>query len=168
MTVMQMVDTYKISLHGTDNMQIANGQKAIKDGMVDALKAAKPDIMAYLQQQKADSEARKAKIEAIEGLAELRDAIYAMAQYKEKMNKMFDSESGVLAIAKPTPTPAEVSAKYPRAAAYIKAENWTYSENYKKSAIGKNALEAIINGGDHEEAIKAMEDTFDAACDMWN
>lgn len=48
-------------------------------------------------------------------------------------------------------------AKYPRADAYLKAEAEANKHNYQLSAIGKRALEKIINDPTgYEQAIKQM------------
>ncbi len=48
-------------------------------------------------------------------------------------------------------------AKYPRAAAYLKAEAWARGAHYAKVAAGKAALEKIIQGEDFAAALAEME-----------
>lgn len=55
---------------------------------------------------------------------------------------------------------AELKKRYPRAAAYIQAENYAYSSNYDKSSAGKKAMETIRKGGNYKKAIKEMEERW--------
>ena len=84
---------------------------------------------------------RKAKVAAIEGLAELRAAI---------AGKKSGGEIN------------ELLAKYPRAAAYLKAEVWIYSENPVQVRLASCALEKILNGEDPEAVILEMSQGLDA------
>lgn len=61
-------------------------------------------------------------------------------------------------------------ATYPRAEAYLKAEQYRDAANYVKSAAGEKALEAIINGADPAESIAAMEAEWNAYCEkhIWD
>ena len=102
-----------------------------------------------------------AKIEAIEGLKEIENATIIWNNYSRSLENNFDNEyaSSIL----PTPpkvTVDELKKKYPRAAAYILAESWVISNNYKKADAGRKALERIINGDDYKQVIKDMKDEF--------
>lgn len=105
-------------------------------------------------------------VSQIEGLKELYEAISAARDYTEAFKRMMDDESndGVFPPVKPAVSPAEISAKYPRAAAYVKAETWSYAANYVKADAGRKALEAIINGAEPEATIKEMEAEWTAYC----
>lgn len=106
---------------------------------------------------------RKAKVAAIEGLAELRAAIKDRnAHFRAKIH--FErGEIGIDAV--PTYKPGEVEAlekKYPRAAAYLEAERWIYSENPVKVRLASRALEKILDGEDPEAVILEMSRAHDA------
>lgn len=106
---------------------------------------------------------RKAKVAAIEGLAELRAAIKDRnAHFRAKIH--FErGEIGIDAV--PTYKPGEVEAlekKYPRAAAYLEAERWIYSENPVKIRLASRALEKILDGEDPEAVILEMSRAHDA------
>ena len=130
-----------------------------------AIKDNKTDIINYLlskeaEERKAAAE-RMAKIEAIEGLKEIENATIIWNNYSRSLENNFDNEyaSSIL----PTPlkvTVDELKKKYPRAAAYILAESWVISNNYKKADAGRKALERIINGDDYKQVIKDMKDEF--------
>lgn len=51
-----------------------------------------------------------------------------------------------------------VHACYPVASAYIKAEAQLMASNYKKSAAGEAAMNALLNGGDYKRIIEKMKD----------
>lgn len=146
------------------------------DNALDFIRSRKPEIIAYLQAEKAAAEEaaaqRQAKIKAIEGLDELYAAMNAAADYYEAFKRMMEDQDndGAFPPKKPDVTPAEVSAKYPRAAAYVKAEKWSCAAHYAKAAAGRKAQEAIINGADHEAAIEAMEAEWTAYCNahIWD
>ena len=92
----------------------------------------------YMTTEQVDE--RKAKIDAIEGLAELRAAIKA-SEY-----------SNINAL----------RAKYPRAAAYLEAERWIATENIIKVRLGSRAMEKILDGEDPETVIQEMSRGLDA------
>lgn len=64
----------------------------------------------------------------------------------------------------------ELINKYPRSAAYIKAENWKMSANYSKSIYGEKACNRIINEENYENVIKEMEKEWSDYCErnMWD
>jgi hypothetical protein len=157
-----------------------NGQLAIKNVFqgkkhLDEIKSSKPEILIYLAEKKAAEETsrreREAKINSIKGLKELQNAIDDEENYHCEFNRRMESESlsGIL----PTPPKAnsdELRIKYPRAAAYIKAENWKYANHYAKSAAGEKALERIINGEDYAQVLAEMEAEWSAHCEehIWD
>lgn len=94
---------------------------------------------------------RKAKVAAIEGLAELRAAIA-------------DCRNSTLAVSfiANVRKHDELRAKYPRAAAYLEAERWIYSQNPVKVRLAARALEKILDGEDPEAVIQEMSKGLDA------
>lgn len=85
---------------------------------------------------------RKAKVAAIEGLAELRAAIAAGNKTVWEID--------------------ELRAKYPRAAAYLEAERWFYTEDPVKVRLASRAFEKILDGEDPEAVIQEMSQGLDA------
>lgn len=134
------------------------------------------EIKAYLIAERdakaAAAAAREAKIAAIEGLKEIKTAIYDRQRYRREFNAMMDDEfnDGARAPKLPTADIDALMAKYPRAAAYIKAENYSYAEHDVKSAAGKKALDKIINDEDYTAALAEMEAEWSAYCTnhMWD
>jgi hypothetical protein len=123
---------------------------------IETLKAAKSEILAYFAEVKAEAAARAAKIAAIEGIKEIESVQAEWEEYHYKRNKAYDSECGRFP-AMPKTKIEDVKAKYPRAAAYLMAQGYTYASNYAKAAAGRTALERIINGEDYETVIAEMK-----------
>ena len=93
---------------------------------------------------------RRAKVAAIEGLAELRAAQADL------------SKAGIDDLADKLQTRDELWAKYPRAAAYTEAERWIYSGDPVKVRLASRALEKILDGEDPEAVIQEMSRALDA------
>ena len=173
LTVEELVRLCEIIDAGDGRLGCRNRMQAQKH--LEELKAKRLDILQYLADKKAAEETarkeRKAKIEAIAGLKELEAAINDEANYHGEVNRRFENEmlSSILPT-QPKTNMKELKEKYPRAAAYIKAENWKYASNYAKSGAGEKALERIINGENHEQVLADMEAEWDAHREenMWN
>ena len=71
----------------------------------------------------------------------------------------FDGENGGGVGVRPKPKydMDSLHAKYPRAKAYLNAQDFAASANDAKAAAGRKALEAIINGEDYARAVSTME-----------
>lgn len=165
MTTQELIKQYRISLkldeHGqpTGNLVVYRADKSA----LAAIKAVKPEIVsALLAERDAGVRAqqeRQAKIDAIPGLCEIKSALADLMNWQLEFNASFDGEGGGGVGVRPKPKydMDALYAKYPRAKAYLDAQDFAASENYAKSAAGQKALEAIINGDDYELAISAME-----------
>ena len=143
----------------TGNLMVCRADKAA----LAAIKAAKPEIVAILlAQREADLRAeqeRQAKIDAIPGLREIKAARADLVNWKLEFDASFDGENGGGVGVRPKPKydMDALHAKYPRAKAYLDAEDVAASDNDAKAAAGRKALEVIINGEDYERAVSAME-----------
>ena len=173
MTAAEMIKKYDIRLATEGRIGIYNANRAKKDKMLDTIFAAKPEIIAVLTAEKEAAEKaaaeRKAKIDAIEGLNELKAAIDEHERYYYDFNAAMERGDGRLP-ARPTSSVRETAEKYPRAAAYLKAESYEYSANYAKSGAGKKARERIINGEDYEQVLADMEKEWSEYCNehVWD
>lgn len=177
MEVENLVKRYSVSFCGDDKIRVENIALLKKDNAEDIIKNRKPEIMAFLKEKeesdKAAYEARQKKINSIEGLAEIRDAIFRMSEWRESFEREWASGSGFVGLSlkkKPEVNVDGLKKRYPRAAAYLIAESESLKSNYELSAIGKEALESIINGEDHEKVLKKMKDDQKAFSDrhMWD
>ena len=156
MNTQEMIKRYRIALkldeHGqpNGNLVVYRADKAA----LAAIKAAKPEIVATLLAQRdaglrAEQE-RQSKIDAIPGLREIKAARTDFVKPKYDMDALH--------------------AKYPRAKAYLDAEDFAASDNDAKTAAGRKALEAIINGENYEQAIHTMNSEWSAYCEkhIWD
>jgi hypothetical protein len=122
------------------------------------VKANKNVLIAEIKAIENERVEREAKIQAIEGLKELKAAIAAQEQFQYERQKRWESESLSSILPKPPQVDVEeLKTKYPKAWAYVKAENWTLSNNSGKRQAGKKALERIIAGENHEQVLADME-----------
>ena len=149
-------------------LEIRNNHK-MTEADYDILKKEKPNILAILHEEaerrKQEADERQAKINAIEGVAELETAIAdfnkACKDYETKIEwyiydgrcskdfqpEKYPSASKVLALRK----------KYPKAVAYLKAKKWSEFISARQALFGARATERILNGEDYEQVIAEME-----------
>ena len=175
MTVEEMIKKYRISLaYGKDGMiQILEAKRIKADKMLDEVLSHKPEIMAILNAEKEAKEKaiaeRTAKINAIEGLKEINAAIEEHERFHYKFNAAMAKGDGRMP-AYPNTDIKAMKAKYPRAAAYLKAEDFALSDHYTKSTIGKKALDRIINGENYEQVLADMGKEWSDYCNkhMWD
>lgn len=126
----------------------------------------KASLTAEHDAKVAAADAKRAKIDAIEGLNELRKAINDIDRYHRAFDRMMEDENndGVRPPKRPTMNVEELKAKYPRAAAYLKAEKFATGAHYVKANAGSKALDKIINGEDYTAAIAEMEAEWSEYC----
>lgn len=94
-------------------------------------------------------EDRKKKVQGIEGLYDL------MAAIVEKAENDLDSVRCDQKI-------AELEQKYPRAAVYLKAQDWKWSPDMRQSVLGCAAIERVLNGDDPAAVQEEMESKWAA------
>lgn len=147
----------RFSLIG-DKMAVSPRDKAIK--LVKAHPAEVQEIKAALLAEEAEeretAERRRNLRDAIPGLKELEAAKAEQAAYREAFARAVDSGNGIYP-AKPKSDPEELSAKYPAAAAILRAESYSCAANYRKASAGRKAVERILDGENWEKAIGDME-----------
>lgn len=153
MNTQELIQRYKIALkldergQPTGNLIVYRADKAA----LAAIKAAKPEIVAALLAQReaglrAEQE-RQAKIDAIPGLREIEAARADLVNWKLEFDASFDSENGggVGVRSKPKYDMDALYAKYPRAKAYLDAQDFAASE--KRCKIRSRHESA---GSDHQ------------------
>lgn len=131
-----------------------------KDGVLDEVKSKSSEIIAYLknegEKERKAHEERRAKIAAIEGLAEIQKAITELNAWDYKFQKSFEGKyaiGGQGVGEKPNYNIDAMKKQYPIAAAYLRAEAQSEKSNYELAEIGKKALEAIIETPENYESI---------------
>jgi len=107
-----------------------------------------------IRQLKAEREAVKTNVR---GLEELRKAIDFDNSQRNAFRRSMNRGDGVIRGRAYSSTYKEVAKKYPRAAAYLKAEGYYNSSNYMKSSFGKEAMNKIASGKSASAAIREME-----------
>lgn len=102
----------------------------------------------------------------IEGLSELRAAIEENNAYQESFHQMMANEDndGIYPPKTPQYSVAELMRKYPSAAAYLEAEEYSESENYAQSTIGEKALNRMRTGEDCLLVQKEMQNEWTDYC----
>lgn len=173
MTIKETVKKYNIRI--ANETQLACDKSIAKNKeAVNFVKKHKQEIMEFIEaeQTRVENERaeRRAKIDAIEGLKEINKYEAEWVNYREAFNKFIENGAVGNCPTKPDITMEELYNKYPRAIMYKKAEYYADSTNYRKSALGKEAKEAIINGEPYEEVINTMEEQWKEYCDehMWD
>ena len=165
--IKEMVRRYGIFDAGDGRLGIREAILARKENAIEDIKTAKQEILAYFAAEKAEKqraiEERRRKIEAIPGLKEVEAAKADLAAWHREFSASFDGEGAVGGLGvRPNPDYDfdALKAAYPAAFAYLAAEKEVEKENYELSAIGRKALEKIIECP--EEWAKAIEE-MDAA-----
>lgn len=180
MTVKEMIDNYDIRDGATMGkpgaLYIARQAEVMRDNMLNEIKTHKADIMAHFaaeREAKVNAKAaREARIKAIEGLADIKEAIADLAKWQREFNASFEGEGAVGGLGVRNYPEHDIDAmmqRYPHAAAYLRAEEYANKTNYELATIGKKALEAVIEG-DWQAAMAQMDKDIDAYTtrNMWD
>lgn len=172
--IAEIIKKYNIRIGG-DGTQLACANFIAKNAdAVAFVKSHKAEIIAHIKNEEDAKrravEERMAKIAAIEGLEEIRNARADLAAWHDEFNASFNDVGGLGVRPKPEYDFDALNAQYPRAAAYLAAEAFEYAANYAKSAAGKKAKERIINGEDYKQAIADMEAEWKEHCEkhIWD
>lgn len=178
MTAQELIQKYELTIVIVDGQEMVRcpGRLAAavkKAGAGSQIKAHKAEIIAILKareaEAKAAAEARKAKIDAIPGLAEIRAAIADQEEWDEEFERCMETGRSVMSRQRPQYDFAALNARYPQAAAYRKAKALSLKSNYELAAIGRDALEMVING-DWEAALEYIKTENDKFVErhMWD
>ena len=145
-------------------------EKFVREHKADIIEFIKAEKAAKEEAEKKAYEEYKKKVDAIEGLKELQNLIDDWDTYNEALREFIENDAIGKAPVKPDKTIKEVADMYPRAKAYIAAENYHNAAHYVKATAGKKALDAIINGEDYEKAIADMKAEWSSYCEehMWD
>ena len=167
MTILELISKYDIfdPQNGAGTIGIRNKEAVMRDsGALEEIKAKKPEILAYFEaerQAEADAKAeRERRIAEIDGLAEIKSAIAKLEKWEAEYERSFEGENacGGLGVGQKPDTDIDALKKaYPRAAAYLAAEENAYSGNFEIAEIGKKSLEEVIYG-DYIAALRQMDE----------
>lgn len=131
-----------------------------KESSIAIRKKAKEDWDAKMAATREKVKEEKAKLETnVPGIGELQAAYAAEAEYRSAFAAAMEDEQndGVRMPTPPTVNIEELEAKYPLAALYIKADNFSGAENYAKAAAGRKAKDILADGGDPLEAARILD-----------
>lgn len=176
MTIAEFVAALHVRRTGEDKIG-CYPPKCGRDEIVAYMRANKPAILQYLLEQeaaqaRAEQEAakaraeREAKIQAIPGLSEIEHARADLAAWHEEWDASFDGEGGGGIGVRPKPKYdlKSMYAQYPKAVAYIKAREYSRSENIAKASAGETAVRKILAGEDYNTTIAEMEAAWTKYC----
>lgn len=176
MTIAEFVRALNVRRTGEDKIG-CYPPKCGRDEIVAYMRANKPAILQYLEEQeaaqaRAEQEAAKAraerdaKIQAIPGLAEIEHARADLAAWHEEWEASFDGEGGGGIGVRPKPKYDLKSMydQYPKAVAYINAREYSRSGNIAKARAGEVAVQKILAGEDYNAAITEMEAAWTKYC----
>lgn len=148
----RLITMYGISDTGKGTLRI---RASVPAETLDFIRAEKPGILAYLREAKAMEDRRSAALKSIEGIDEIRKAIYAIHNFHRQLNDAMDNED-YRPIKRPEADLESLCKKYPVAKAYLDAEAFSLSENAVKSQYGRDAMSRILDGENHENIISDM------------
>lgn len=107
---------------------------------------------AYDAGRRAHWDAEEASLEAaVPGLRELTTAISSQERYDDQLARMMESESndGARPPVRPSGrSPAVIAAEYPRAAMYVRAEDYAVAAHDAKAEAGDRAMRMLRDGAD--------------------
>ena len=136
-------------------------KNAKKAGIEDPVRAGRLIIERKLaekalEQGKQEEANRQANMDKnVKGYKEIRDARAHNQKEYDKQKRSIERGERIYTAKKQD---VEVlKKKYPRAAAYIEAEDFMYSSNWKKSSLGKEAMKKIRQGSSYKKALKEMK-----------
>lgn len=105
----------------------------------------------------AQVEELQEKVNAIEGLAELRAAIRRWVNYHQAKTEFERGVRDYEDMPKYDPNErAELKKKYPRAAAYLEAEHWVGTTDPVMVRLGSRACDRLIAGDDPAAVLEEM------------
>lgn len=149
----RLISMYGISDTGRGTLRV---RASVPAETLDFIRAEKPGILAYLQEAKVLEKRRNAALASMEGIDEIRKAIYAIHNFHRQLNDAMDNED-YRPIKRPEADLEALCKKYPVAKAYLDAEAFSLSENAVKSQYGRDAMNRILDGENHEKVISDMD-----------
>lgn len=162
MEIKEIVEKYGLVLNTfeDDGHFYARNRMDVQNDNADSMiKSKRDEIYQYLINEKRkkqkEYEDRQQKIDQIEGLREIQDALNRMHKWNRDFTRAMQNDDGIIP-AMPQDNIKAMEAKYPRAAAYLLAEEESYRDNAEFASIGKKALEDIINGVDYNIVLERM------------
>lgn len=118
-----------------------------------------------IEQGKQEEENRKFNLAAnVSGIEKLRMAIAHNEEEERRFSRTIMNDSGKIYERDLVDIDA-LRVEFPRAAAYLEAESFRNSADYKKSTLGEEAMTKIRLGEDCDAALSEMRNAWKAYCD---
>lgn len=160
---------YRINKNGSTCDVVIAPDSARKMGdEIHALRAARKE--QWKNEWQAEKAAEQAALEAkIPGITALQEAYEAEAAYRAAFGRAMEDEGrdGVAMPKRPKANIAELEKAHPRAALYIKADDYSDAMNDKKAAAGKKAKK-ILEEGASLEAVEEVLKNWMPESAMWD
>lgn len=141
---------YRINKNGSTCDVVIAPDSARKMGdEIHALRAARKE--QWKNEWQAEQAAEKAALEAkIPGITTLQEAYEAEETYRAEFSHAMEAEDrdGVVMPTPPKTNIAALEERYPRAALYIKADDYSCAMHDQKAAAGKKAKQMLEEGAD--------------------
>lgn len=154
-----MIRKYNIVDNFDGRIRILN-QHAVNEQIYKEIVAAKPEILAYLAEQRekirAENKRKEDNFNAIPGVPELREARRQMAEYRRKFNQAFERGDGLYPMP-PQIDDTKIAEQYPSAVFALQVENETMRSNYELSGIAQRAYDALREGENWEKVKKIFD-----------
>jgi len=134
--------------------------KEVGDYLVSEINKIKAEESLKIQQE------INKKYQSIPGLKELENARDEIDNYHHQFARMMENEDND-GCQPPVGIKSDLKSlriQYPKAADYLIAEDYYYSDNYVKSGEGKMAMERIEKGEDSQKVVQEMKDNFLEYC----
>lgn len=143
--IQQMKATGRVETHKLGSYVLTETEaKTISDAIYDAKASIKAKMATNLP-----------------GLEELRVVCDKNESAYAWNTKRFDDEMTSSLAPRRLIDTAELRAKYPRAAAYLKAEGYSLAANDRKATAGHEAMALLVNGGAIEDAEQILKNWLD-------
>ena len=148
-----------ISVENYRELTDAERRQAARLGVEDPVLVGRMAMPRAIAEQAIEQRTREAAAirQNVPGLEELRNARAYDETQRDRFSRSVYSGSGRLQGNPSSNTAAEVAQKYPRAAAYLHAESWSYASNDVKASLGRIARNQIASGRSYKSAISEME-----------
>lgn len=154
-----MIRKYNIVDNFDGRIRILN-HHAVNEQIRQEIVAAKPEILAYLAEQRekvrAENKRKEDNFNAIPGVQELREARRQLAEFRRAFNRAFEQGDGRYPT-KPNVDEKKLSQQYPAAVFALKVEYETGRSNYELSDIAQQAYDSLREG-ENWETVKAKYD----------
>nr|DAK83384.1 MAG TPA: hypothetical protein [Bacteriophage sp.] len=160
---------YRIDKNGSTCDVVIAPESAHKMGdEIHALRAARKE--QWKNEWQAEKAAEQAALEAkIPGITALQEAYEAEAAYRAAFGRAMEDEGrdGVAMPKRPKANIAELEKAHPRAALYIKADDYSDAMNDKKAAAGEKAKKMLEEGASLEAVEEVLKNWMPESA-MWD